>query len=122
MLSVAGTYINKKSTEFLSSPLPNTGVPPHSYVTADKSTNPRVTNQISMVCPVIAGKRQGIPLNMSQVYTNAEGTGGTGDALAETIFRDVEDHVDIKAEGTDENKIVFDLFLMANAVGSRTLG
>jgi NAD(P)H-hydrate repair Nnr-like enzyme with NAD(P)H-hydrate dehydratase domain len=23
---------------------------------------------------------------MSQVYTNAEGTGGTGDALAETIF------------------------------------
>ena len=96
MLSVAGAYINKKSTEFLSSPLPNTGVPPHSYVTADKSTNPRVTNQISMVCPVIAGKRQGIPLNMSQVYTNAEGTGRTGDALAETLFRDVEDHVDIK--------------------------
>ena len=96
MLSVAGAYINKKSTEFLSSPLPNTGMPPHFYVTADKSTNHRVTNQISMVCPVIAGKRQGIPLNMSQVYTNAEGTGGTGDALAETIFRDVEVHVDIK--------------------------
>ena len=96
MLSVAGAYINKKSAEFLSSPLPNTGMPPHFYVTADKSTNHRVTNQISMVCPVIAGKRQGIPLNMSQVYTNAEGTGGTGDALAETIFRDVEDHVDIK--------------------------
>ena len=33
---------------------------------------------------------------MSQVYTNAEGTGGTGDALAETLFHDVEDHVDIK--------------------------
>ena len=33
---------------------------------------------------------------MSEVYTNAEGTGGTGDALAETLFRDVEDHVDIK--------------------------
>ena len=117
-----------------------------------------------MVCPVIAGKRQGIPLNMSQVYTNAEGTGGTGDALAETIFRDVEDHVDIKGgrlmqmqgwllqmqgkvvDGQyvnqkfisamnsplmdvlkqslriNENQVVFDLFLVANAVGSWTLG
>ena len=72
MLSVAGAYINKKSTEFLSSPLPNTGMPPNFYVTADK-----LTNQISIVCPVIAGKQQGIPLNMSQVYTNAEGTSGT---------------------------------------------
>ena len=106
MLSVAGAYINEKSTEFLSSPLPNTGMPPDFYVTADKSTNHRVTNQISMVCPVIAGKRQGIPLNMSQVYTNAEGTGGTGDALAETIFRDVEDHVDIKGRRLMQGKVV----------------
>ena len=51
-----------------------------------------------MLCPVIDGKRQGIPLNMSQVYTNAEGTGGTGDALAENIFRDAKNHVDIEGK------------------------
>ena len=126
-------------------------MPSYFYVTADKSTNHRVTNQISMVCPVIAGKRQGIPLNMSRVYTNV------GDALAETIFRDVEDHVNIK-EGrlmqiqgkvvdgqyvnqkfisamnsplmdalkqclsTDENEIVFNLFLVANTARSWILG
>ena len=44
-------YINKRSTEFLSSSLPSTGMPPHFYVTADKSTNHRVTNKL--VCYVL---------------------------------------------------------------------
>jgi hypothetical protein len=35
---------------------------------------------------------------MSQVYTNAEGTGGTGDTLAENIFHDAKNHVDIEGK------------------------
>jgi hypothetical protein len=39
MLSIAGAYMKKRSTEFLSSPLPSTGMPPLFYVTGDKSAN-----------------------------------------------------------------------------------
>ena len=82
-------YVDKKTTEFLSTPLPNTGMPPHFYVTADKSTNHRVMNQVTMICPVVDGEQQGIPFGMKQVYAHADGTGGTGSALAEAIFRGV---------------------------------
>ncbi len=36
MLSVANWFVTKKTVEFLDKPLPNTGMPPHFYVTADK--------------------------------------------------------------------------------------
>jgi hypothetical protein len=27
-------------------------MPPHFYITADKSTNRRITNQVTVICPV----------------------------------------------------------------------
>ncbi len=71
-------------------------MPPHFYVTADKSTNHRTTNQVTVICPVVNGTRQGIILNAHEVYTNSDGTGGTGDALAQSIFADLENHVGFK--------------------------
>ena len=55
IMNVANAYITKRLQSFLSAPLPSTGFPPHFYITADKSTNHRVTNQVSMVCAVEKG-------------------------------------------------------------------
>jgi hypothetical protein len=52
MIKVVCAYIDKKTADFLSTPLPNTGMPPHFYITADKSTNRRITNQVTVICPV----------------------------------------------------------------------
>ena len=91
-------YIDQKTSSFLATPLPNTGMPPHFYVTADKSTNHRTTNQVTVICPVVNGTRQGIILNAREVYTNSDGTGGTGDALAKSIFTDLKNHVGFQKE------------------------
>lgn len=58
MLKAACTYINKDVSRFMSTPLPNTGMPPHFY--GDKSTNHRTTNQVTLICPVVEGQRQAI--------------------------------------------------------------
>ena len=98
MIAVACAYIDKKSMEFLASPLPSTGLPPHFYVTADKSTNLRKQNQISLVCPVVNGTRQGIPMHLHQVYKTSDGGGGKNDVLAEAILQDIAKHVGIKGD------------------------
>ena len=68
MISVACSFIDKETRAFLTKNLPNTGLPPHYYVTADKSTNHRVSNQVTMICPVVDGKRRPIPLGMKHLY------------------------------------------------------
>ena len=45
-------------------------MPPLIYITADKSTNHRVTNQVTVICPVVNGRREGIVLN-AQSYALA---------------------------------------------------
>ena len=89
-ISAACAYIGKKTSIFLLTPLPSTGMPPHVYITADKSTNHQVTNQVTVICPVVNGRREGIVLNAREVYTNSDGTGGTGEALAKSIYSDLE--------------------------------
>ena len=98
MLSAACAYIDKKTSIFLSTPLPSTGMPPHFYVTADKSTNNRATNQVTMICPVVNGCREGIVLNAREVYTSSDGTGGTGGELAKSIYSDLETNVGLKGK------------------------
>ncbi len=98
MLSAACAYIDKKTSIFLSTPLPSTGMPPHFYVTADKSTNHRATNQVTVICPVVNGCREGIVLDAREVYTSSDGTGGTGGELAKSIYLDLEKNVGLKGE------------------------
>ena len=96
MIDVACHYIDRETKEYLRTDLPNTGLPPHYYVSADKSTNHRVSNQVTMVCPIVQGKKKAIPVAMNAIYTNSDGSGGKGDELADMIFNDLKTHLDIK--------------------------
>ena len=96
MIEAACAYIDMRTANFLSTPLPNTGMPPHFYVTADKSTNHRITNQVTVICPVVNGSCEGIVLDAREVYASSDATGGSGHALAAAIFKDLEEHVGIK--------------------------
>ncbi|CAB3979327.1 Hypothetical predicted protein [Paramuricea clavata] len=89
---------NLELKRFLLAPLPNTGMPPHVYITADKSTNHWLQNQITVIVAVVEGKRKPIPLSPKPVYTNAEGTGGNATELAEKIYEDIEEHTGISKD------------------------
>ena len=56
ILRACEIWLDTKAAKFLSTPLVSTSLPPHFYVSADKSTVHRVTNQAIVVCPIIAGK------------------------------------------------------------------
>ena len=95
MLKVACAFIDKEVTKFVSTALLSTGLPPHFYVTGDKSTNHRVTNQVTIICPVVEGRRQAIVLNARRVFENSDGSGGTGPSLAAKLLDDVNNHAKI---------------------------
>ena len=95
MLKAACAYIDKEVSKFMSTPLLNTGMPPHFYATGDKSTNHRTTSQVTLICPVVEGQRQAIALNASRVYTNSDGSGGTGPELASMILSDINEHANL---------------------------
>ena len=97
MISVACAYIDEKTSDYLSSPLPNTGLRPHFYVTADKSSNLRTNNQISLIC-IVDGKRQGIPTQCHQVYQTSDGFGDGNAILGEVILEQISNHFNIKNE------------------------
>lgn len=98
IIAVACCYVDHETQGFLTKNLPNTGLPPHYYVTADKSTNHRISNQVTMICPVVDGKRRAIPLGMKAVYKSSDGSGGKGGELANAIYEDLKEHVNV--EGT----------------------
>ena len=72
LLRAAEVWCDRQIAMFLSTPLPSTKLPPHFYVTADKSTPNRISNQAVMVCPIIAGHRQAIAVSAPEVYESAE--------------------------------------------------
>ena len=98
MLSAVCAYIDKKTLVFLSTPLQNTGMPPHFYVMADKSTNHQITNQVTVICPVVNGRREDIVLNAREVYTSSDGTGCACGALANSIYCDLKKNAGLKGE------------------------
>ena len=98
IIKVANCYIDTELQTFLSTPMPNTGMLPHVYITADKSTNHRVQNQITIILPVVEGKRKAVSLSLKPVYTNADGTGGNAIELARKIFEDLEEHTGISKD------------------------
>ena len=116
MLKAACAYIDKEVSKFLTTPLPNTGMPPHFYITGDKSTNHRVTNQVTLICPVVDGRRQAIALNVCKMYQNSDGSGGTGPELATKMIEDVQ--VAMQGKVTDGQYINTDFI---NAITSHCL-
>ena len=103
ILKAANVYITKQVQLFLFNPLQNTGLPPHFYITADKSTNHRVTNQVSMICPIVNGERKAIPLTTRQVHEDFSGHGGLSEELAQKCFEDLNENSDI---GKDDPKLM----------------
>ncbi|CAB4004366.1 Hypothetical predicted protein [Paramuricea clavata] len=64
--------------------------------TNHRITNHRITNQVTFICPVVNGSREGIVLDAREVYASSDATGGTACALAAAIFKDLDEHVGIK--------------------------
>ena len=95
ILQCADVWVNRQTAEFLSKPFPSTKLPPHFYVTSDKSTPHRITNQAIMLCPMIAGKREAIAVSAPEVYhetdTGKEGdvSGGESKELARSLYSEI---------------------------------
>lgn len=96
ILRSAEVFVNREISKFLQETLPSTKLPPHFYVTTDKSTPHRMTNQAIMICPMVDGKRQAIAVSCPEVYHNAgteiEGdvAGAASDLLAESIYEEIK--------------------------------
>ena len=83
-----GVWVDRQSASFLGKPLQSTGFPPHFFITADKSTPQRITNQAVMICPIMNGERVAIPVDLPKVYSSEGGataglvSGANADELA----------------------------------------
>lgn len=67
IMRAAEIFIDKETRKFLIKPMDCTGLPPHFYVTADKATVNRYTNQAVMLCCIVNSKRRAIPVRASQI-------------------------------------------------------
>ena len=65
MLSVT----NKEIRNVMTKCLPSTGLPPHYYLTLDKATVNKRTNQAVIICPMVEGKIIPIAVAAPEVYT-----------------------------------------------------
>ena len=95
ILKAANVWFNQQTTNFLRSSLPSTGLPPHFYVTCDKSTPKRLTNQAIVLCPMIAGKREAIVVSSPEVYqpndsgTDGDVQGASADVLSKALYHEI---------------------------------
>ena len=88
MLEEGCHFIDKETRDYLQTCLPCTALPPNYYVSADKSANHRKPNQVTMICPVVDGRKTPIPVGMNEVYQASDGSGGRGEELADRIYKD----------------------------------
>lgn len=120
MISAACAYVDKKTTEFLSTPLPNTGMPPHFYTDCRQVHKPPryEPSHYDLSCC-----RQWTPRNFTW-HEATDGTGGTGSALAEAIFRDVEGHVGLKERALlqMQGKVVDGQYVNARFISAMNFG
>ena len=88
-------WCDQETALFLSQPLPSTRLPPHYYVTCDKATPSRMTNQAVMLCPIIGGQRQAVAVKSGEVYYGEDEqvigdvAGGNAQELAKAIYEDI---------------------------------
>lgn len=69
IMQAAEIYLDEQTRQYLLAPLASTGLPPHIFVTADKSTVNGVTNQATLLGAMVKGKRAAIPVKVSPIYT-----------------------------------------------------
>ena len=106
ILRAAEIYIDKSVSKFLQEPLPSTHLPPHFYVSCDKSTIHRIINQAIMLCPLVEGRRHAIPVSASKVYSiskedgeSNEVSGACAPELANSVFDSIKSTNGLKENG-----------------------
>jgi hypothetical protein len=75
LLKASEIWLDKEIEKFLCSPLKSTGIPPHYYVTADKATLNRITNQAIVIVTMVDGCRKAILVKAPEVYSSRSGDG-----------------------------------------------
>ena len=93
ILHASEIWLDTKAAKYLTTPLVSTSLPPHFYVSADKSTVHRVTNQAIVVCPMIDGKRQAILVQAPCVYDLEDVDDGITEATADKLADNVYDTI-----------------------------
>ena len=63
--------VNERTKAQLSKSLPSTGLPPHFYLTVDKATVNKRSNQAVLICPMLEGKRVAIAVAATEVYSSS---------------------------------------------------
>lgn len=92
ILAAMQVWVDRQSALFLAKPLQSTSFPPHFFITADKSTPQRITNQAFMICPIVNGERVAIPVDSPKVYSSEDGatvgtvSGANADELAKQVI------------------------------------
>ena len=104
ILRCAYVWCNREIAKFLRKPLASTRLPLHFYVTCDKATPNRLTNQPVMVCPVVNGKREAIAVSSSEVYHEADNDveGDVNGSTAAEWARIVYDEIKKAYPATDD--------------------
>ena len=64
--------INEKTKEEILKCLPSTTFPPHYYMTVDKVTVNKRSNQAVLICPILSGRRVAIAVAAPEVYSAKE--------------------------------------------------
>lgn len=104
ILRASEIWLDAQAAKYLSTPLACTSLLPHFYVSADKATVHRMTNQAIVVCPMIAGKRQAIPVKAPCVYEFDNSDSGiseaTADKLAENVYSTISSTYHTLADST----------------------
>ena len=93
MMDAMSMFVDKKTSEYMKTPLQSTELPPHFFVTVDKATPVHDAIQVIMVCFVCEGVRTAFPLTAHRVYDDVEGCGGKNDKLAEQIINHLKDQL-----------------------------
>ena len=83
LLKASEIWLDKEVAKFLCDPLKSTGIPPHYYVTADKATLNRITNQAIVIVTMVGGCRKAILVKAPEVYSS--GSGNDDDADVDEI-------------------------------------
>ena len=88
MLQAFQTYIFKKTRALLQTPMPSTGLPPHSCTASYKSTPARLSNHAIMVLTMVNGENAAVPLYAPTVYSFQDSylEGGTARELAKQVI------------------------------------
>ena len=110
IMRAAEIFIDNETRKYSIKPMDCTSLPTHFYVTADKATVNRYTNQAVMSCCMVQGKRRAIPVRASQIYEvaddeddidNAEKlsvTGASAGELAARIHSDIKETYQVDDE------------------------